>query len=324
MLKRFLVDKAGNIFLNDVKRFGKGCIIVPASTNTPVITLQGALSSPILIEGPEEGVCEIFSLMGAHTSSDNAEVQAKLTVQITDMAYRRRLMNRPILANHVFGTSQRPFRLMETIILDSHQSLMFEFKNNVAASGSSNFRFALEALKLQRYGSGVAAANAFLADNKRRMSYLYPYWLTSDLTDTTITASTQPAVDIWFRNTSDQWLVLGKLMGTVYDNGAVAGNEAAERFAFDLFDAKSDRRLNNQPVSFNCGMGTVQFPYHLNPPIMVEPLSALRMRLYSLMTNSITTYITFAGVGCYAGAALFTPQMQNQPLNANAIPQGVM
>jgi hypothetical protein len=322
MLKRFLVDKSGAIFLNDVKRFGKGTILVPGEANSIAVAVANSFSSPILIEGPQEAVSEFFSLQGSHMIGDPANVAARLEVQITDVAYRRRLMNRHVLANHVFGNAQRPFRLMETTILDAQQTLMFEFKNN-AVSGTSNFKIALEAWKLQRYGSGLPAARAFLADNKKRMSYLYPYWLTTEAA-VTIPITNGGTVDVYFRNPSDQWLLLGKLMGQSIPQAVGSDPETAELFAFDLWDPKSERKLNNQPVTLNTGTGTAQFPFLLDPPLLVEPLSNIHMRLYNLLSAyTQEVFLTFAGVGCYTGAALFAPEQQNQPANAAAIPQGM-
>jgi hypothetical protein len=324
VLKRFLTDALGNVYLNDQKRFGKGCIVVPAEANNPVITTAGSAavptqSKPIMIEGAQEAVTELFSFVGAHGAADNADVQARLAVQITDTAYRRRLMNRYILANHVFGSAQRPYRLLKTTILDSQQTLMFEFQNP-SAGGSSNFRLAFEGRKFQRYGTGTRLAEAFLADKRKEMSYLYPYWLTHE---NTVTLTASGLSDIWFQNTSDQWLLIGKIMATSISSGA-AGNEHDEAFTFDLWDPKSERLLMNQPVTMNCGTGTAQFPYHLDPPLLIEPNTRMHMRLTSLITNvSQEVFITLGGVGCYSGAALFAPAMQNQPVGAGLAPGGV-
>ena len=91
----------------------------------------------------QDSACEIYSFMGRHTPTDNANTQRRLQVEITDQRYLRRLMNRPVLANHVFGTGQYPFYMYETIMLEAQQNLVFQFINPSAA-GASHFQFAME------------------------------------------------------------------------------------------------------------------------------------------------------------------------------------
>lgn len=317
MVPTFLT-KDGEVYINDLRRYAKGTILTPSQANLPVVTAASSQSPPIAVEGPQDAITEVFSFMGQHGSADHADVQARLTVLIRDLAYRRELMNRPVLANHVFGNGQRPLRLQESLMLENQQTTVFELKNN-SASGSSNFSFSLETRTFQGFGIAHPTVIKWRNEMRMRKAYLAPYWLTSDSAISIPVGATR---DVFFSNTSDKFLLLCDIMASVITTGS-AGDEAAERFTFDLWDAKTNRKLMNQPVTMNTGTGTSQYPFRLDDPMLIEPKTQVTGRFQNLLSDqTIEVFFTFAGVQCMSDPATFAPGQLIQP-DVSGLPVGM-
>jgi len=310
-----LVSKDGRMYLNDIKRYAKGTILAPTQANRTVTMAAGAYSAPIALEGPIDAVNEIMSLMGYAAPGNNSDVTARMAVLITDEAYRRQLMNREILCNQVFGSGLRPFRLMESIALEGQQVATFQF-HNVSLLGSGSFDFAAEAQGVQGFGLGYDEIKKWITIMRQRKAYLSPYWLTSDSAISLTAAQTR---EFFYTNTSDKWLLLGYILANVIGTGR-AGEEFAEKFEFEIFDAKTQRKLMNQPVTMNTGTGTAQFPFRLDDPLLVEPSTQLRVRLRSLVTDAAQEiFLTFHGVACSTQLPPFAQQLY-QPAGAGRVP----
>jgi hypothetical protein len=317
MVPTFLT-KDGEVYLNDLRRYAKGTIIVPTEANSPTVIAASSDSPPIAIEGPQDAISEIFSLMGHYTVGIAGDLSDRLSVMIKDIAYRRDLMNRHCLINHVFGNGNRPSRLQESLLLENQQTITFEFRN-ASALGSSSYKIAAETRTFQGYGVAHPHVVEWLKGMRMRKAYLAPYWWTSDDAISIPVGATR---DVYFTNTSDKFLLLCEIMATVITTGST-GTEFAERFTFELWDAKTQRRMMNQPVTMNTGTGTAQYPFRLDDPLLVEPLTQLVGRFKSLVTNgTIEVFFTFNGVQCLADPSTFSPAQLVQP-NAAGLPAGM-
>lgn len=300
MIPAFVRDKAGNIYLNDSIRYVKSGVLVPRQALVPLVTPAAPAAgipsnSPVaVLESPQDAVLEIYQLMGEHDPADAADVQNRLTVQITDNAWRRRLMNRPILANHVFGNNLRTFKLLETILLRQQQTLQLEFQNNSTA-GASNFRFSMEHVKFQASELMNPEVTDYLARMSNRKLYLTPWWQT---TDAPVTIPAGGTVNTFLTTTRDVLTVFFYSMMQALSTG-VAG-DLQERVLIRLFDAKTERPLQNQPFTMNTGTGTSQFPYHFATGWCIEPNTKIRAELTNLITDAPTeVFWTLGGVASY-------------------------
>jgi hypothetical protein len=311
-----LVSKDGKMYLNDIKRYAKGTILVPTLANRTITMAAGAYSAPIPLEGPIDAVNEIMSLMAYPATANNADVTARMAVLITDEAYRRQLMNREILCNQVFGNGLRPFRLMESVAVEGQQVVTFQF-HNVSLAGGGAISFSAEAQGVQGFGLGYDEIKKWINIQRQRKAFLSPYWLTSDAAVSLLATQTK---EFFFTNTSDKWLLLGYVMAQVITQGSL-GDEAPEFFEFEIYDAKTQRKLMNQPITMNTGTGTAQFPFRLDDPLLVEPSTQLRVRMTSLITNAaMEVFLTFHGVACSTQLPPFAVNGLLQPATAGRVP----
>lgn len=307
MVPTFRRDSAGQIWLNDERRFAKGVVLTPRTGQVPLVVAATAEGNTVL-EGPQHAVTEVYSLMGQHDAGDEQDVQNRFRVVIGDDAYRRRLMNRAILCSQVFGNGLRPFRLLETLVLEPQQTLSFRFENPSAA-GPANFRLAAEGRRFDQHGEvGLKLAQRFWAAEGPRKSYLAPYWLTTE--NPVHLGALGSQAEALLVNGRDNSLALGYILCNVITDAEQLGGDTQEIFEFRLFDGTSNRELMNQPVTLNTGTGTAQFPFRLDPPLLVEPLTNLRVRFTALASNArdIEIFFTLAGVQCYTGLAPFAQQ----------------
>lgn len=320
MIPTWVTDPAGNIFINDLTRSVKSTILVPPAAQNPLTTLAGGalnptLSTPVIIEGGEDSVTEIFSLIGAHQAGVPADVQNRLEVEIKDSSYRRILMNRPILANHVFGTNLQPYFLNESIFLESQQVLNLQFYNRSVA-GASVYRMAFEARKFQASALANKDVTRQIGEFRRRKTFLNPFWLTSQAPVQLPAGGTVP---VYFEGTRDQFLILFNIMCQTITTG-VAG-DTQEVISLNIFDSRTDRPLNNQPVTLNSATGTAQFPFQLPTALMVEPRTSFRVDMTNLITDQPTeVFLTFHGVASFmADANPWTDLMIDQPAKSMAV-----
>lgn len=320
MIPTWVTDPAGNVFINDLIRSVKSTILVPPAAQNPLTTPAGGalnptLSAPVIIEGGEDSVTEIFSLIGAHQAGVPAAVQNRLEVEIKDNSYRRVYMNRPILANQVFGTNLQPYFLNESIFLESQQVLNLQFYNRSVA-GQSVYRMAFEARKFQASALANNDVTQQIGSMRRRKTFLNPFWFTSDAAVQLPAGGTVP---VFFNNTRDNFLVLFNIMCQTITTG-VAG-DTQEIISFRIFDPRTERPLNNQPITLNIGTGTAQFPFQLPTALMVEPRTTLRVELTNLITDQPTeVFFTFHGVASFMAAENpWTDLMIDQPAKSMAV-----
>lgn len=309
MIPRFINGKDGSVTLNDIIRYTKGGFSTPGIPNgqtLPVIVIPAmAGGAPVntnanpsvIVEAGGDEVAEIFSNIGLHgspTTTVNADVIARMSVQITDTAWRRRLMNMPVLVNHVFGSNLFPAFLRESTLLESQQTLLFDFYNNSTA-GSTYFQFLLEKRKFQATALSRPDVTKYIQEMRRRKMFLSPFWLTSDY-PVTIPAGAQ--ADAFFTVTNDIYGIFFANMASFISTGSAG--DTTEGFAVEFFDAKTERPLQNQPVARSCCSGTAGFPYVLPTGWIVEPNTKIHIRFTNLITDQPTTvFWTFAGVSAF-------------------------
>lgn len=312
-----LLDKDGVVWLNPARRFAVGTVLAPNPDLIPIVApaMSGGnpgSAPPILLEGAQNAVSEVYGLVGEHDASENSDVGARLSVRIQDLAYRRTLMNRDILVDHVFGNYQLPFVLKETIGLESQQNLLFNFLNNSTA-GASSYRMAARGLKIESSEETAKLVESFANELRIRKTFCMPYWITSDVA---ISLSSSQKRRYFFSNTKDQTLILFYIMAaTIYDSSGAAG-DTQEQFACKIYEGGTSRLLMNQAVTKNMVGGTAQKPYLLPMPLYLLPNNQIEIEFENLLTNkTLEIFFTFHGVSVYDGVPIW-----NQPGIQVAVP----
>jgi hypothetical protein len=243
---------------------------------------------------------------------NSTDANNRTTVTITDMAFRRQWMNNPVPISQVFGSSQRPVILKEAPLLERNQGLMLNFFNGSTAAGCSFFpvftgrKWQLESIKR----SGVREE---LDGKRRRQVYVHPYWLTSDnAINIPDIGQAQNLGYAFFTNTGDVTLFLFNIYGYVIKGGTthVDANDT-EPFRIELSDTKTGRAFQSQAFTLNTGFGTGQYPFYLPCPIILEPRSQIKARIYSNLytPNSPTNLelaLTFGGLAVMTGTSAVT------------------
>lgn len=300
MIKPFIKDRrSGDIYIDEALRYAKGGFLAPSSDQNP-ITITAAPSAtvpkfgaPVILEGPEDAFSEVLALMATMNGS-NATAQALATVEITDNAFRRRLMNRDILVEHVFGSNIRPFRVCESLWLEPQQTLQMQFKNNSVA-GSIVIEQANEIQKFQSPVWKKPSVAKTIAENANRKRRLYPFWLT---TDAAVSLAASASAEALFTVTKDIRMIVFGSIARAITVGSLG--DTTELVLAEFFDSVSQRPLQNQPLARTICSGTVEFPYYFPCGWIIDPNTTIRGRFTNLVTNGITqVFWTFFGVASY-------------------------
>jgi hypothetical protein len=329
MIPAWVNSKNGAVYLNDLKRYVKGSILVPGQSVTPLVI--GPAVGPgvptaapsVVIESPTDAISEVYALVGEQDAGVNPDVAARMTCQITDVAFRRRLMNRDIPVTHVFGgggvngsggiPGYLPFFLRETMLLEAQQTQLIDFINNSTA-GSTSFRFAYETRKFQAVSLSRSQVSDYINQERFRKTLLNPYWLT---TDQPVTLNPMAGQDIFFTNTKATYFVAFGAIATFVLNAGVPGGDIVEGFTVDWFDAKTERPLQNQSVARSCCMGSAGLPFQFPTALVFEPNTRMRMRLNSLVTGvTQDVFVTLIGVNSYTLDNPFENQVSFAPPSA--------
>jgi hypothetical protein len=203
-------------------------------------------------------------------------------------------MNRSILANHVFGTPLNPFFMNESVLLEGQQVLRLQFFNRSTVA-PSNFRFLMEARKFQAASMLKDQVTQEIARMRKRKAFLSPYWLTSRERIELPAGGTQT---VFFENSRDNFLLLFYVMCQTITTGAAGDTQ--EVVSWELLDGKTQRPLQNQPVTLNTGAGDSEFPFVLPAPLFLEPDNVMQARFTNLITDQPTeVFFTFHGVSIF-------------------------
>ncbi len=307
LVETFIKDKAGNIWVNPARKYACGTLLAPDPALVPITAPAMASSNPgqsapIVLEGAQNSVSEIYALMGEHDASETADVSARESVVITDLVGRHQLMNRDILCDHVFGNYQLPFPLKETIMLEAQQNLLFNFLNN-STGGASSYRFAAKALKLESSEETADLTRERAQELGLRKAFCAPYWLTSDVA-ISLAASAGPT-SFFFTNTRNKTLILFYNMISTVKSSSGGSGDTEQEFTANIFDGLG-RQLTNQAMPKNMVAGTAQKPY-VNPwPIMLFPNNQIRIDFTNLLTNrTLEIFWTFHGVSVFENVPLW-------------------
>jgi hypothetical protein len=314
MLKTFIRDRKGNIYLNDSIRYQRTVFLTPALNQYPIVTpaapAAGArsISPPVIIEGPADSVNKVYRLLARHGDADAADVTNRLTCDITDTIYRRKLSNRDVLVDHVFGqrlipptvavTQLAPFKMCESLFLEPQQTLQLALFNNSTA-GSSSLKLQFEAKQTQSPAWNRDDVREEIARDRARKPLLYPFWITPDAGPINLTAG--QSRDVFMTVTRDIRLVLFARMASTVVGGGAAG-DLVNFFSVQLFDGQTERPLQNQPVVSTCWGGNANNPRWLPTGWVLEPNSLVRIRVTSLLTaGTQDVFLTFAGTASFVG-----------------------
>lgn len=311
MIPRWVKNQNG-LYLNDLIRYAKGGIITTSQDRTPVVVAAAPSATipsqapAVIIEAPPDSTCELFSAMGEHDAGVDPDVAARMSVLITDTAYRRRLMNRQIPVNHVFGiggaqsdnnvVGSAPFFLRESLLLEPQQTMSMDFFNNSMA-GATAFRFAFEMRQFQSTVLSRKQVSDYLYAEKKRKTLLQPYWLTSDQS---IRLASGGAGIAFFSNTRASYFIWLGTIATFIPNAGGGAGDTVEGFTVQMFDAKTERPLQNQPVVRSCCCGSAAFPFMNATGLIMEPNTRMQWNLANLITGpSVDVFITLVGVLAY-------------------------
>lgn len=313
MIPRWINGKDGSVSLNDLIRYVKGGFLVPEQSRTPLI-IPAAVSATVprsapslVIEAPSDSVAEIFSFVGEQDTGVGPDVAARMTCQITDVAFRRRLMNKHIPAQHIFGGAgvngsggvpgYFPLFLRESILLEQQQTMLFDFNNNSIA-GPTAFRFMLEQRKFQSTSLTRDLVTNYIKNQRFRKTLLQPYFIGQD-GDVNLPVGQQGLLT--FTNTRPSYFIWLGTAATFIVNGAGGGN-LVEGFAVTMFDAKTQRPLQNQPVVRSCCTGSAGLPYQNPTGLILEPDTRMQWQVQNLVTGggtSIDIFVTLIGALSY-------------------------
>jgi hypothetical protein len=316
-----LQDRSGAISLNRVYQSLKDGILIPSSEGI-VVPAATSLTNPgqspyTTLESPSDAWDELFALIGNFDPASDADAAARMLAMIKDTGtVERRLMNRPVLFNHVFGTVQNPAYIMDSatnIWMEPLQSLIFNFFNPSIA-GPATLNYSALCTKFQQPSMNAPKVKDYVGKALKHYRQITPYWFTCDSsvdnTNGQVAGFTIPAggtVDIFFTSSADVELILTCAYATSIPAAGAVG-DTVERFQAQFWDARTDRPMQTQPFTLNTGFGSPAFPHYFSIPIIVPPDYKLRARFKSLITNvSQDVFVTLHGVANYNYAEKYLP-----------------
>jgi hypothetical protein len=311
MIKRFIRKRNGDVYLNDAIRYFKTIFLVPDQLQNPIITPaapvagQFGQSPPVIIEAPADALTQVSRFIGEHVTVDPLITQ-RLAVQVYDTVYRRNLMNRPILVDHVFGqrlvppdvivTDLLPFSTLTSLFFDPQQTLQLQFFNGSTA-GPSSFRFLLEGREVEAPAWNKPEVKDWIEVQREKKKWLYPFWLT---TDAPVVVPAGGSVDAFITVTKDIELALYKGMERFISTGAAG--DTLETFTVELFDGQTERPLQNVPIARTSFAGNANFAYWQPTVWYLEPNSLIRARFKNLLTDQPNAiFPTWHGVANFVG-----------------------
>jgi hypothetical protein len=157
--------------------------------------------------------------------------------------------------------------------------------------------------KYQRGSMRMEAVRNEVFKAVKQYKAVVPYWLALDtvISGTTVAGVTLTAggtTESRFVAPSDVELILTCSFATAISAG-IAG-DTQEMFEVEMFDARTDRPLQSQPVTLNTGFGTPSFPHYFTFPIIIPPDHMVRAKFKNLITDAPTdVMITLHGVANY-------------------------
>ncbi len=230
-------------------------------------------------------------------------------VNITDQAWRRRLSNRDVTAIHVFGDNQKPLYIKESLLLETDQTLLFEFLN-YSTLGPASFAPIAEGRKWQMEALKAQEVNKYITGLRDRKQFMQPYWLTLDRGWSTLASGASS--NEFMTCTGDITLFLFNLYAQAFADSD--GSDVSDLVTGQLVDAKTQRAIQTQPMPLNCLGGTAQNPMRLPTPWIVEPQTQIRATFQNNSGAPCKVYMTFHGVAVYTGSSWHGSTLTNKNL----------
>lgn len=230
-------------------------------------------------------------------------------VSIQDQAWRRRLMNRDVPVIHVFGTNKKPLFLKESLLLESDQTLEFNFLNYSTTSAASfapiaeGRKWQIEALKRQNVSD-------FIGGLRNRKQFIQPYWLTLDKGWSTLPIG--GSSNEFMTCTGDITLFLFNCYGrAIRDSDGVDCSNLVTCF---MKDAKTQRSMQTQPLPISCCAGIAINPMRFPTPWIVEPQTQIQLQFVNNSGVACKVYMTMHGVAIYTGSSWHGSTLTNKQL----------
>ncbi len=230
-------------------------------------------------------------------------------VQISDQAWRRRLMNRDVPAMHVFGSNQKPLFLKESLLLESDQTLVCDF-TNYATSGPASFAPISEGRKWQIEALKSPDVSKFIGGLRDRKQFIQPYWLTLDKGWSTLGVGASS--NEFLTCTGDITLVLFNLYAQAFADSD--GSDVSNAVTIQMKDAKTQRSMQTQPLALTIAAGTAENPLRLPTPWIVEPQTQIQVAFNNTSGVACKVYMTFHGVAIYTGSSWHGSTLTNKNL----------
>ncbi len=237
-----------------------------------------------------------------------------VTTLIEDQAWRRRLMNRDVPVQHVFGSNTKPEFIKESLLLETDQTLLLTFFNY---SGSpTSFAENAEGRKWQYNALKYKEVYNFIGGLRERKQYLQPYWLTLDRGRSASIAAGATGSEL-LTCTGDITLVLFNCYAQAYEIGGDT-QDVTSQVTVEFEDASTHRNMQTQPVPLNLCAGTAENPYRLPSPWILQPQTFIRAKFKNTSNVSAHVFMTFHGVAIYTGTNMHGSTLTNENLRREA------
>ncbi len=252
--------------------------------------------------------------MAANAASDyffrqNVDT-TKLFVSITDQAWRRKLMNRDVPVKHVFGSNEKPGFIKESLLLETNQTLLLEYVN-YDTSNATSFAAIAEGRKWQYEAMKSKEVYDYIGGLRERKQYIQPYWLTLDKGFSSLAAGAR-SVEL-LTCTGDITLVLFNLYAQAFrtDDGLI---DVTNKILVEFTDAKTKRSLQSQPVPLGACAGSIENPFRLSSPLIVEPQTQIQVNFLNTDSSPVNVFLTYHGVAIYTGSSFRGSTLNNRKL----------
>lgn len=296
-----------SIFIDGERQAVKGCVFVPPSADMPLTIPARAgatfgLSPATILESPTDSYSELLSLICLDAADVTQPEFSYLYTSISDFTDgERRLSKRPIPVRHVFGNRYNPFMLLdpkgsEPLMLRPQQVLQFNGFYNADTTQVTNFRFGAVGRRFSITRLRPDTLPKLEAIIQRRKN-CYPYWiaLRQNLSTTPLPGVSMAAgetADIFFEEEEDEILVT-RILAHGYDATATSETYNA---VMDLWDARSEKKLNNQPIILSNAAFDATNPFQLASPIVMSSNMVVRARITNNSANAVDYFISLFGV----------------------------
>lgn len=265
-----------------------------------VIAATGTRTKPVHFAQPYSSSEGLDRQLGApfigkyfvYCDSTAGTGSASYTILLRDPGMGRDFMNRPIHIRNIAGTAQLPLRLREPLYFPSRHNVLAEFAK--LTGGAVYTRFYMHGPTvcaydpiLEKYPEDGNRLRTFIKRWNERLRYIQPIWLTTDISDVTMTSGQTVTYEI---KIGDDACV------EIFGMTAVAtGN-----FSLEISEVETKTTIANTAITQTNGVGTGQLPFIFPTPYLIRHGARLRLRFTDLSAGSNTVYMCLYGRKIYA------------------------